>query len=181
MQNLVSVRCFCLVSCQSRPSDLLVWPIRWLEIASSMVWIENEGWVTADLKQCSRQPEESASLYFLFLFLGNTAEQRKATVCLPIPKKERKRRLFFVWEGGHENTNVLSSNGSIHFSFSPSSSVFCLLRHTQTQTYAAGPEGRPRKRGQTIPGGLLVPEAWLEDERTCRRSVYCLTTACVLI
>lgn len=47
-----------------------------------------------DLKQCSRQPEEPASLYFLFLFLGNTAEQRKATVCLLIPKKERKRRLF---------------------------------------------------------------------------------------
>lgn len=68
-----------------------------------MAWIKNEGWVTADLKQCSRQPEESACLYFLFLILGNTAEQRKATVRLPIPKKERKRRLFLC---GREDLRI---------------------------------------------------------------------------
>lgn len=40
---------------------------------------------------------------------------------------------------------------------------------TQTQqTLAAEPEGGRRKRGQTIPGGLLVPEAAiLEDVQHC--------------
>lgn len=99
MQNLVSVRCFCLVSCQSRPSELLVWPIRWLEIASSMAWIKNEGWVTADLKQCSRQP----AFIFYFCFWETRLNKEKQTVCLPIPKKERKRRLFLC---GREDLRI---------------------------------------------------------------------------
>lgn len=103
-------------------------------------------WNNAQDNQKSRP-----AFIFYFCFWETRLNKEKQQSAFPFLKRKERDVCFFVWEGGHENTNVLSSSGSIQFSFSPSSSVSSVFSDTHKHRHTP----RSPRAGRGSEAGLF--------------------------